>query len=514
MKTIMHSRYARAVRHVMTLTLFTALVSSVAHAAPSTLDTSFGGGTGKVFNNLSGGSDRLYNVLPQPGGKLLALGTCAPFANSFICLTRYLSNGTRDATFASNLGAAYLNGNPGLGPYSNEQAGMALQIDGKIVVAGSCSQGAATKQFCVFRISADGVLDASFGSAGRVLIDIANGDDVANGVAIQGDGKIVVAGTCSSVVGTTSDENFCLARLNGDGSRDPTFGSGGTVVTAVGLSRDNARGVVIQPDGNIVVGGHCTVGSAGNFCMVRYQPNGALDPNFGASGKVIQSISTGSQFVYSVLLQPDGKLVLAGQCPTSNYACFARFLPNGAVDLSFGQLGGKVLGNYFVLNAATLQADGKILAVGTGCNGTDRFCTIRLHANGETDTSLNGVSNSGLLFTPMQSLTDSATVQAAMVQPDGKIVLAGFCKLSTASFPDFCIARHEGGPNAYRACALDIDGDGQVLATTDLLIASRVALGISGAAVLNGINLVGKPRSTWSDIRDYLVRQCGVPALP
>jgi uncharacterized delta-60 repeat protein len=509
MKTSLQSLHGRALSRVLTLalTLLATVASSVAHAAPSTLDTSFGGGTGKVFSDLSGGSNRLYNVLPQPGGKLLALGTCAPFSNSFICLTRYLSNGTLDPTLT-----VFLNGSSAPGVQNNESAGMALQIDGKIVVAGSCSLGAAPKQFCVFRLSADGVLDTSFGGAGRVLIDIANGDDTASGVAIQADGKIVVAGTCTSVVGVVTNNNFCVARLTTSGAVDTTF-AGGSVITSVGLLNDTASGIVIQPDGNIVVGGHCSASGSGRFCMVRYQPNGSLDPNFGVSGTVIANIS-GSQFVRSVLLQPDGKLLLAGECPTSNYVCFARFLPNGAVDFSFGQLGGKVLGNYFSLKAATLQPDGKILAVGSGCNGNDRFCAVRLHSSGETDTSLNGVSNFGLLFTPMQSASDTATVQTAMVQPDGKIVLAGFCKLLTASFPNFCIARHEGGPNAYRACSLDIDGDGQVLATTDLLIASRVALGMSGAAVLNGINLVGKPRSTWPDIRDHLVRQCGMAIAP
>ena len=117
----------------------------------------------------------------------------------------------------------------------------------------------------------------------------------------------------------------------------------------------------------------------------------------------------------------------------------------------------------------------------------------------------------GKVVTAVGSSTDTATALA--LQPDGKIVVAGEC--SNGSNNDFCLARYEGGPFDSRNCSMDIDGDNRVLATTDMLIGARVALGLTGNAVIGGITFASHAtRTTWPAIRDYLVSQCGMSIVP
>lgn len=138
-------------------------------------------------------------------------------------------------------------------------------------------------------------------------------------------------------------------------------------------------------------------------------------------------------------------------------------------------------------------------------NGSNSdFCALRYNTNGTLDTSFG---SSGKVITPVATGDDNA--YAVTLQPDGKLVLAGYCFDGT-NF-DFCAIRYDGGPFGYKNCSLDIDGDNRVLATTDSLIHARIALGITGNAVVNGIAFSPTAtRNTWPLIRDYLVTQCGM----
>jgi uncharacterized delta-60 repeat protein len=161
------------------------------------------------------------------------------------------------------------------------------------------------------------------------------------------------------------------------------------------------------------------------------------------------------------------------------------------------------------IRALALQPDGKIVVAGYCVNGSNtNFCLARYLASGALDTGFN---NTGKLISPIGSPDSVAT--AAALQPDGKIVVAGYCSNGTNN--DFCLARYEGGPFDARNCSMDIDGDNRVLATTDMLIGARVALGITGNAVIGGITFAGHAsRTTWPAIRDYLVSQCGMSVAP
>ena len=146
-----------------------------------------------------------------------------------------------------------------------------------------------------------------------------------------------------------------------------------------------------------------------------------------------------------------------------------------------------------------------MLLAGYCYNGTNYdFCAARFLPDSTLDTSWNGT---GKVITAIGSGADSAT--AMTLQPDGKVLIAGQCHNGSNS--DFCVARYDGGPFGYRNCSLDIDGDGLVLATTDMLIGTRIALGITGPAVIGGITFApNATRNSWPLIRDYLVTQCGM----
>ena len=189
-------------------------------------------------------------------------------------------------------------------------------------------------------------LDPTFDQDGKRTTDFFGQDDQANAVALQSDGKLVVVGT----VHTNLDKRFAVARYNQNGSLDATFGSGGKLTTAFSRGFAEANDVVIQPNGKIVVAGF----DGRNFALARYNPDGKLDRSFGGDGKVITDFSTYMHFnvhIYTsgasaVALQPDGKIVAAGSVTLDNsvgHIALARYNPDGQLDTSF-DMDGKLIG--------------------------------------------------------------------------------------------------------------------------------------------------------------------------
>ncbi len=475
----------------------------VAHAAPGDLDPSFGSGFGKVITAFASNSS-VRALAVQPDGKLVAAGICGSGSNTDVCLARYNADGSLDTAFGSG-GTAVT----AIGSFEDNALALVLQADGKLVVAGYCSNGS-NPDFCLARYHTNGSLDTSFNGNGKVITAIGNSYDVANALVVQPDGKLVAAGSC---LNSSSNYDFCLARYNSNGSLDAAFGTGGTVVTPIGSSDDQAYALALQPDGKLVVAGTCNNGG-NDPCLARYNANGSLDTTFNLSGKAITPIGGSFNAVRALAVQPDGKLVVAGFCLNVGNAdfCLVRYNTNGSFDSAFGN-SGKVLtaignGDDYAY-ALALQPDGRLIAAGYCLNGSNYdFCLARYNADGSLDASFN---TSGKVLTPIGSGDDRAFALA--LQPDGKLVAAGV--RIDGSNNAFGLVRYEGGPFGYRSCSLDIDGDNQVLATTDMLIGARVALGMTGSAVVNGINFAANAtRNTWPLIRSYLVSQCGMAIAP
>ena len=259
----------------------------------------------------------------------------------------------------------------------------------------------------------DGTLDPSFSGDGEVTADF-GGYEGAYAIALQTNGKIVVAGG-----GSILD----LARYDADGNLDPSFSGDGKVSFDFTGGTNGANGVAVQGDGRIVAAGYAWVGNSPgsrDFALVRFLPDGEFDDSFSGDGKQTSDFAGNQDYGNSLALQPDGKIVVVGQSGdgvTSDFAV-ARYLPDGELDTSFSDdgllttdFGGSDYGN-----AVALQPDGKIVAAG----GSDSsFAVARYNADGSPDLTFSG---DGLLTT---DFTDSARGSAVALQPDGEIVVAG-----------------------------------------------------------------------------------------
>jgi len=502
--------------------LFAMLFGTVlvaAHAAPGDLDAAFGTG-GSVISAIStSGDDSATTVAIQPDGKIVAAGEC----QLDFCVARYNANGTLDTTF-NTTGKVITP----VGMAADHARAIALQSDGKIVVAGSCdyeilaSPQVFAAKFCVVRYTTTGALDTSFNGTGKLLIAIGAGApnttyDEGISLAVQTDGKIVVAGICGAVAFPAPNAfDFCVARLTSTGAFDTTFNGTGKVVTAVSGSNNVARSVIVQADGKIVVAGGCLNGATTDFCIVRYGTSGILDNTFNASGtpgKFTFPVGTDGDFANSVTIQSDGKYILAGTCSAGGNAdfCVARVTTAGALDTTFNGTGKVItaIGDATdILYGVAIQLDGTIVVAGD-CfvSGNHRRCLARYTAAGALDATFSG---DGLVI---DSTRTASNFQKGMaLQVDGKIVIVAGCS-NGANGDDFCVQRYDGYPTP--PCRLDIDGDGLVLATTDSLVHARIAIGLSGNAVTNGIGFpVAATRKTWTDIRAYLVASCAMILPP
>src|SRR6266540_2032037 len=318
----------RLAQLALAIVLAPTLVSAQTLPAESsgTLDVSFGTG-GKVTTDF-GGPDLARAIAVQPDGKIVAAGVAFITGGGDFALARYNRDGTLDASFGTG-GTVTTDFVAG----SLDQAfSVAVQPDGKIVAVGLAVINGFS-DFALARYNRDGTLDASFGADGRVTTDFA-GASQAFSVAVQEDGKIVAAGQVS----LGGDVDFALARYNRDGTLDASFGVGGRVTTDFGRSSDAALSLALQPNGKIVAAGTTLISGGFDFALARYNGDGTLDASFGTLGTVTTDFAGAGDVAFSVALQPNGKIVAAGRAFISGGFDFAlaRYTSDGWLDASFG----------------------------------------------------------------------------------------------------------------------------------------------------------------------------------
>jgi uncharacterized delta-60 repeat protein len=430
-----------------TVTLILFVSVQLAQGADGDLDPTFGVG-GMVVTDINRSTDIGNAVAIQADDKLVVVGTSYKhndFSSEDFVLTRYNTDGTLDPTFGRG------------GKVRTDFAGLAavpssvvIQPDGKIVVAGGAFPlFTFAGNFEVVRYNSNGSLDRSFGDGGIVTTHFPQGS-YASDVALQPDGKIVVAGTVfvNFIIGESSDTDFALARYNPDGTPDATFGNGGQVSTDfVGLE-DDAFSVLVQPDGKILaVGSANDSATSYDFAAARYLSDGTIDTSFGIAGKVRTDFGDqGFDRSRSAVLQPDGKIVVAGFATSrgggvQNFAV-ARYTSAGVLDTGFSN-DGKMQIDFGdccqSANKVLLQSDGKIISVGyanTEDSDSD-FLLARLSPRGSLDTTF-GVG--GKVRTSFGDLNGGAN--GAALQADGKIVAVGFQATFTSLRAQFALARY------------------------------------------------------------------------
>lgn len=293
--------------------------------------------------------------------------------------------------------------------------------------------------------AASGDLDPLFGAAGRTTIDFNRSTDRASAVAIQADGKVVVGGFAfSNGIVPTSIDLFALVRLNSDGTLDNSFGIAGKATTDFGGSVNEIKALAIQSDGKIVAAGFVQGNLTGyDFGLARFNSNGSLDSTFGSGGKVETDFSGFSDFAYSVIVRPDGKIVVGGSSQTARGFDFAlaRYNSNGSVDSTFGS-GGKVTLDFFSREDEALsiaaQSDGRIVAAGYvgGSGNLEDFGLARFNVDGTVDPSFGAQGKVATDF----GFRDK--IFAVVIQPDGDIVGAGYAGDSTDLNYGFALARY------------------------------------------------------------------------
>ena len=387
-----------------------ALLASLFVAGPTAMvEAQTPGASGKTVTNIhSNGFDLATDMAVQADGKIIAVGP----SETNLTLVRYNTNGSLDTAFGAGSKVS-------TGIYANDiiepKGSVALQADGKIVVA------AGRSDFVVARYNSDGSPDDAFGIDGRTITDIPSRyvdfgvHDIANDVAVQSDGKIIVAGE--------SDNAFALARYDVDGSLDTSFNADGIAVTNLTSRRDAAWAVEIQPDGSIIAAGEADQ----DWALVRYNPNGDLDTNFGVNGIVTTTFGNCCAHATDLAVQSDGHIVATGFTNTAAFGV-VRYESDGSPDTTFG-IDGVVTTKIDVSSAdrstaVALQSDENIVIAGwtTGRPGEPPgFMVARYTSAGILDTtfdtdgiSIIGVSN----HFPYDSVS-------AELQPDGKIVIAG-----------------------------------------------------------------------------------------
>ncbi len=364
-----------------------------------------------------------------------------------------------------------------------------------VTVTGASEEGEVEEALTVTVYGPPGSLDTSF-AGGKVVMPIGDSDDYAYALAVQPDGKILIAGRVSENLG-----DFAVVRLERDGTPDATFGEGGKVTTPIGLDTETAYAIAVQPDGKIVLAGNSKTASDGlDFALVRYLPDGKLDPDFGAQGKVTTAFTNDSDTAYAILIEPDGKIVVGGEAnrgtaTTGFDFALARYLPNGQLDPSFGE-GGRVTtpirssnGGDTIYSLAVQDIGGERCIVAAG--GSGDFSLARYRANGALDdrfgtqgkiTGVFGVpigearavkifggkiivagqadndfavarftdqgqpdvdfGQAGRVKTPINAENDDSA-QGLDVEADGKIVVGGWVNEGSSTSKNFALVRYD-----------------------------------------------------------------------
>jgi uncharacterized delta-60 repeat protein len=441
--------------HTVALTILAAgLATALAAGTAGSLDTTFGDG-GVVCTTMNP-YGLISGIAVQSDSKIVAVGEDRWNSGENIqwAVHRYAADGSMDTGFGSS-GRVLLFGADG----DDRARHVAIDANGRIVVVGdhlrcvggSKKQPKYERDVAVVRLNANGSPDSGFGTSGLVLTDLGSADH-GHAVAIQGDGRIVVAAITSVKTRGKTSGAFALIRYNADGSLDTGFGGGGGIlIDDVTTGDDSVRfgAVAIQSSGKIVAGGFSTVGGYVDegWIVTRYNANGSLDTAFGSKGRVYGDFALGER-LWHLAVQSNDRIVVSGwgQVAGSGYdALVARYTAGGTLDTSFdtdGLAGSGLSGDDFG-GPVAIQSDGKIvlgvdLYPGTSVPPGD-LAVLRLHANGSLDT---GFGTGGLSETPDVGPRD--TGNALVIDPSGRIVVGGFTTTDNSD-PEWLLVRYGGG---------------------------------------------------------------------
>jgi uncharacterized delta-60 repeat protein len=425
-------------------------------AADGDIDPTFGTGGRVRVNNVDDVSDQARTVAVQPDGKIVVGGdTMSSGTNGIAILDRFNPDGSLDLGFG--------NGGEIIGPQAS-LGGVVILPDGKILTVGSIrASQIPVLNFVITRYNPNGTLDTTFGVDGYAMIGPQTQSivyTVGNALVIQPDGKIVAVGYATINPGGA---RFLITRFNADGSRDESFGSSGVVFTRFTNGETRALAVALEADGKIVASGFNVADQVTrNFALARYNTNGSIDMDFGLEGQVTTNFAFRNfAQANAVVIQADGKIIAAGGFTRQSTGfLLARYKVDGRLDQEYGT-GGKVTtgfanGGTGYGQAALLQPDGKLLVAGalafSGMNNT--LLLARYNLDGSYDQTFG---DGGVVISEQEAGFDEGFALA--FQPDRKLIAAGVVDEPGGSYLDFALARYIVDSTAPRRTMFDFDGD-------------------------------------------------------
>jgi uncharacterized delta-60 repeat protein len=336
----------------------------VRYLADGSLDTSFGIG-GKVFATFTDGNAEANDVVIQPNGRILVVGALFGSARYSSVVIRYNSNGSLDSSFSGDGILVYNYDSVA----SDIATSVALQPDGRILLAGPALTSVLGPAVCFYisRLSPSGTFDSTFNNTGKRLSEFGSFTSGHVKIGLQPDGKIIAAGPGGD---GGSNYDFAVQRFNSNGSFDGLFGTAGRVYTNFN-GNDIPKTLTMLPDGRFIVGGSSEESDFDAVMLVRYMPNGTKDSTFGFGGFVVQDVTQGADVVESIAVQPNGKTVVVGRGSGTNFTnrdfLVVRYLENGLSDPTFGISGVKRFsygaGDDHGYSVA-IQSNGRIVAGG------------------------------------------------------------------------------------------------------------------------------------------------------
>jgi uncharacterized delta-60 repeat protein len=423
---------------VLTLLLFAGKLFSQA----GVLDVGFGN-NGIVITHATDFNEG-YSVAMQTDGKIVVGGYSGNYGLEDYAVWRYNTNGSIDNTFGTG-------GRTVTPVCSGTDRGQCvlLQPDGKIILTGY-STGGQYPAMTTVRYLTNGTIDTTFGTQGIVITNLpGNGPSYAWTAALQTDGKIVVGG-----IGPTPPYGeLALVRYNSSGTLDMSFGTNGMLTTDMSGSNNynTAFGIQLQPDGKIVASAYVYDGTRYKFGVARFNTDGSLDNSFGTNGKVISTIGF-DDVANGIALQQDGKIIVCGYTWRPGYTdtdiTLVRYNTDGTLDTSFGNAGVVIDPdslNYGYLRVVTIQPDGKIIGAGQyGIPGANDFLAVRFNTDGSFDTTFN---STGKAIDDINGTNDQDYACAVTLQTDGKIVVAGATVISSLSDVDIAVVRYLASPD-------------------------------------------------------------------
>jgi uncharacterized delta-60 repeat protein len=421
--------------------------ATAARAAPGDPDTGFDG-DGKVATDFPGAfNDSGLDVAVQEDGKAVVAGVVFRSGSGLdFAVTRFNADGTPDTSFDSD---GQVVTSVGAGGSGDEAYGVAVRPDGKILAAGFTSSSGANPDFAAVRYNPDGSLDTSFGTGGKVVMPVTGAaPDYAVDVAAQGTKTVLVGRTAKP-----SHNDFAAVRLNDDGTPDTSFdGDGIATMDFSSGSDDFGEDVAVEPGGKLVIAG--LTGASGNpttndFALARLNADGTPDTTFGAGGKVTTHFGAGSDGAYAVVVGEDGKIVAGGKATNGSredYA-LARYRPNGSLDDEF-DFDGKVVTDFGGTGGWLwdLALQDDGRVVAAGTSSAAGTGANMALARYNPDGSLStSFGHDGKVMTDFFGFSDEA--RSVAIGDDGKIVAAGITSGSGTGM-NFATARYFGGSDA------------------------------------------------------------------